>query len=51
VPSGRPPDSFWSDRFFELPIFAPPKIDPEGQAGIPQFGVDDVLVAILKDVL
>jgi uncharacterized protein len=51
VPSGRPPDSFWSERFFELPVFAPPKIDPTGTLGIPHLGLDEVLVGILKDVL
>jgi predicted YcjX-like family ATPase len=51
VPSGRPPESFWSDRFFELPIFAPPHIDPSGAVGIPHLGVDEVLTALLRDVL
>ncbi len=51
VPSGRPLESFWSDRFFELPVFAPPRIDPSGAAGIPHLGVDGVLTALLKDVL
>jgi predicted YcjX-like family ATPase len=51
VPSGRPPESFWSDRFFELPVFAPPRIDPSGVAGIAHLGVDGVLTALLKDVL
>jgi predicted YcjX-like family ATPase len=51
VPSGQPPESFWSDRFFELPVFAPPRIDPSGAAGIPHLGVDGVLTALLKDVL
>jgi hypothetical protein len=51
VPSGRPPETFWSDRFFELPVFAPPRIDPTGATGIPHHGIDDVLVALLKDIL
>jgi predicted YcjX-like family ATPase len=50
VPSGRPPDSFWSDRFFELPIFVPPRIDPSGAAGIPHLGIDEVMIALLRDV-
>jgi uncharacterized protein len=51
VPSGRPPESFWSDRFFELPVFAPPRIDPSGSTGIPHLGLDEVLSALLEDVL
>jgi uncharacterized protein len=51
VPSGRPPNGFWSDRFFELPIFAPPRIDPSGVTGIPHLGLDELLVTLLKDVL
>jgi predicted YcjX-like family ATPase len=51
VPSGRPPDTFWSDRFFELPVFAPPRIDPTGAAGIPHQGIDEVLVTLIKDIL
>ena len=37
--------------FFELPVFAPPKIDPTGSVGIPHLGLDEILVAILKDAL
>ena len=51
VPSGSPPESFWSDRFFELPIFAPPRIDPSGATGIPHLGLDEVLAALLGDAL
>jgi predicted YcjX-like family ATPase len=51
VPSGRPPDSFWTERFFELPVFAPPRIDPSGTVGIPHLGIDEIMVSLLKDVL
>lgn len=51
VPSGDPPENFRSDRFFELPVFAPPRIDPSGAKGIPDIGLDEVLVELLKDVL
>jgi predicted YcjX-like family ATPase len=51
VPSGRPPDSFWTERFFELPVFVPPRIDPNGAMGIPHLGLDDIMVSLLKDVL
>jgi uncharacterized protein len=51
VPSARPRDSFWSNRYFELPVFKPPQIDPTGATGIPHLGLDEVLTAVLKDVL
>src|SRR6266851_2907489 len=51
VPSGRPPESFWSDRFFELPVFAPPPIDEGGASGIPHLAIDEVTIELLKDVL
>ena len=51
VPSALPPDSFWSDRFFELPVFRPPAIDPTGAAGMPHLGLDEVLVAAIGDLL
>jgi uncharacterized protein len=51
VPSACPRDSFWSNRYFELPVFKPPRIDPTGATGIPHLGLDEVLTAVLKDVL
>jgi predicted YcjX-like family ATPase len=51
VPSSRPPDSFWSDRYFELPVFTPPVIAPDGSAGIPHLGLDGLLAALLGDAL
>ena len=51
VPSGWPPESFWSGQFFELPCFKPPRIDPTGQVGIPHLGLDDVLASLLEDIL
>ncbi len=51
VPSGRPPLSFWSDRYFELPVFAPPRLDPTGEMGIPHLCMDEVLLSLLRDVL
>lgn len=49
VPSGFPPQSFWSGRYFELPIFAPPALDPSGAKGIPHLGLDEILAALLQD--
>ena len=51
VPSTRPRDSFWSDRFFELPTFTPPRLDPTGEVGIPHLGLDEILASVLQDRL
>ena len=51
VPAGWPPESFWSDRFLELPVFRPPEIDPAGSTGIPHLNLDQVLDAVIGDLL
>lgn len=51
VPSNTPPASFWSDRYFEMPIFRPPRIDPSGTLGIPHLGLDEVLDSVIGDLL
>lgn len=51
VPSNIPPQSFWTDRYFEMPVFRPPRIDPSGTLGIPHLGVDEVLDSVIGDLL
>ena len=51
VPISRPPDSFWSGRYFELPSFTPPPIDPNAVNGIPHLGLDTILVDLIGDRL
>jgi predicted YcjX-like family ATPase len=51
VPITRPPDSFWSGRYFELPSFTPPPIDPSAANGIPHLGLDQILVDLIGDRL
>ena len=51
VPSEIPPLSFWSDRYFEMPVFRPPVVDPTGARGIPHLGMDEILVAVIGDLL
>ena len=51
LPTGWPPESFWSDRFFELPVFRPPEIDPAGSTGIPHRNLDQVLDTVIGDLL
>ena len=51
VPIAHPPDSFWSGRYFELPSFTPPPIDPNAANGIPHLGLDQILVDLIGDRL
>jgi predicted YcjX-like family ATPase len=51
VPIARPPESFWSGRYFELPSFTPPPIDPNAANGIPHLGLDQILVDLIGDRL
>jgi hypothetical protein len=51
VPITHPPDSFWSGRYFELPSFSPPPIDPNAENGIPHLGLDQILVDLIGDRL
>jgi predicted YcjX-like family ATPase len=51
IPMGRPPEGFWSGRYFELPIFTPPAIDTSGALGIRQFGIDNVMAELIGDQL
>ena len=51
VPSNIPPASFWSDRYFEMPVFRPPRIDPSGTLGVPHLGLDEVLDSVIGDLL
>jgi predicted YcjX-like family ATPase len=51
VPISRPPENFWSGRYFELPSFTPPAIDPNAANGIPHLGLDQILVDLIGDRL
>jgi uncharacterized protein len=51
VPIARPPESFWSGRYFELPSFTPPMIEPNGASGIPHLGLDQILLDLIGDRL
>jgi len=51
VPIARPPEGFWSGRYFELPSFTPPPIDPNAANGIPNLGLDRILVDLIGDRL
>lgn len=53
IPAQPPPpgDAFWSRPYFELPVFRPPVIDPEGREGLPHIGMDRLLAWLLEDAL
>ena len=51
IPIGRPPEGFWSGRYFELPTFTPPAIDASGTLGIRHLGLDTVMAKLIGDQL
>jgi len=51
VPAGWPPEAFWSGAYFELPVFRPPRFEAASGIGIPHIGLDEILVAVLGDLL
>jgi predicted YcjX-like family ATPase len=53
IPAAPPPrgDAFWDRPYFELPVFRPPLIDPDGREGLPHLALDAVLAWLLEDAL
>ncbi|MFC3127048.1 YcjX family protein [Pseudoroseomonas globiformis] len=53
IPAMPPPvgDAFWRRPYFELPVFRPPVIDPDGREGMPHIGMDRLLAWLLEDAL
>jgi predicted YcjX-like family ATPase len=51
VPLRRPGPGFWDHAFFEMPVFQPPRLAGDGNAGIPHLGLDALLGALIGDLL
>jgi len=51
VPDSVPDDSFWQHRFLALPDFEPMRLPEGGRGGIPQIGLDALVVFLLADIL
>jgi predicted YcjX-like family ATPase len=51
IPAGEVPAYFWDAAYFELPKFRPPRIDPKGSDGIRHLALDEVLDALIGDLL
>jgi predicted YcjX-like family ATPase len=51
VPSGMPLPDFWSEAYFELPVFRPPQVDGSGRTGLPHLGLDAVLADLIGDLV
>ena len=47
VPDGMPPPGFWSQPFFDLPDFLPPRLT--GRDGVPELGLDAMLSFLLEE--
>ncbi len=51
VPPDPPGPEFWAHPFYSLPEFEPKRLPDGGRSGVPQLGLDDLLVFLLADVL
>ena len=51
VPPEPPGADFWTHPFYSLPEFEPKQLHDGGRGGVPQLGLDDLLVFILGDAL
>jgi predicted YcjX-like family ATPase len=51
VPSDVPPESFWADRYLDIPQFRPPPINGTGVMGIPHLDLDRVIDDVIGDLL
>jgi predicted YcjX-like family ATPase len=51
VPHTPPDAEFWAHPFLELPQFEPVRPPDDGRGGVPNLGLDALLVALLDDVL
>lgn len=51
VPNTPPDGSYWAHRFLALPAFEPIRPPDGGRGGVPNLGLDALLIALLDDVL
>ncbi len=51
VPPEPPGPEFWAHPFYSLPEFEPKRLPDGGRGGVPQLGLDELLVFLLGDVL
>lgn len=51
IPLKPPPSDFWTNALFTMPGFLPPRLDPQGQAGIPNLDLDAAVAFLMGDKL
>ena len=51
VPDRPPGADFWAHPFLALPNFEPVRLALGGRGGVPNIGLDSLLVFLLEDVL
>ena len=51
VPNTPPGPAFWAAPFLALPVFEPVRPPDAGRGGVPELGLDGLLMALLDDVL
>lgn len=51
VPDSAPGPEFWAHRFLQLPQFEPLRLPEGGRGGVPNIGLDALLLFLLDDIL
>ena len=51
VPDSAPGPEFWAHRFLQLPQFEPLRLPDGGRGGVPNIGLDALLLFLLDDLL
>lgn len=51
IPLKPPPPEFWTNALFTMPGFLPPRLDPQGVAGIPNLDLDAAVAFLMGDKL
>jgi predicted YcjX-like family ATPase len=51
VPDRAPGPEFWAHKFLQLPQFEPLRLPDGGRGGVPNIGLDSLLLFLLDDVL
>ncbi|MBV8913352.1 MAG: YcjX family protein [Acetobacteraceae bacterium] len=51
VPDRAPGPEFWAHKFLQLPQFEPLRLPDAGRGGVPNIGLDELLLFLLDDIL
>ncbi|MDT7950448.1 MAG: YcjX family protein [Acetobacteraceae bacterium] len=51
VPDRPPGPEFWAHPFLQIPEFEPGRLPDDGRSGVPEYGLDALLLFLLEDLL